>query len=238
MLIMRRFLSVGLLLLVLSGCQKVELYSELTQQEGNEILATLMERGIPTTKTQVKGLVTITVAQDRVAEAIAVLRAEGLPRDRFADLGDIFEKQGLISSPLEERVRYTYGLSQMLAEAINQIDGVLAARVLIVLPEDSRFGETINPASASVLVKYRPGMGVEESIPKIKMLVQNSVERLDYENISVTIFPAEQDRRLAEQLLESAPTTGGKGVVLPLILGVLLVAALGGNAWLYWRLRR
>jgi type III secretion protein J len=94
-----------------------------------------------------------------MSRAIELLRRQGFPRERFTDLGQIFQKQGLISSPMEERVRYTYGLSQMLAETLTQIDGVLSARVLIVLPEEAAFGQKPAPSSASVFVKYlaRPG---------------------------------------------------------------------------------
>lgn len=235
-----RWLMSGLLIFALAGCQKVELYSNLSEKEGNEILAVLLAHDIPATKARTKESVKIAVAEEHVAAAIETLRRYGFPRDRFTDLGQIFQKQGLISSPLEERVRYTFGLSQMIAETLNQIDGVLSARVLIVLPEDSQFGKTTPPSSASVFIKYLPGLGVEEAIPRIKMIVQNSVDGLGYDNISVVLFPARETPTVA---VSSAPdkvdaATTPFSMWLPVLLGGLLLAALVGNGYLFWRMRR
>ena len=228
------------LIFALAGCQKVELYSNLSEKEGNEILAVLLAHHIPATKTRTKESVKIAVAEEDVAAAIETLRRYGFPRDRFTDLGQIFQKEGLISSPLEERVRYTFGLSQMIAETLNQIDGVLSARVLIVLPEDSQFGKATTPSSASVFIKYLPGLGVEDAIPRIKMIVQNSVDGLGYDNISVVLFPARETPTAAlspagKADAEAAPSSTMR---LPILLGGLLLAALGGNGYLFWRMRR
>lgn len=221
------------LCLLLSACNDVDLYSNLTEKEGNEMLALLLEQNIPATKTRSKDTVKISVAQVDVARSIALLQSHGYPRDRFTHLGDIFQKQGLISSPLEERVRYTFGLSQMVAETLQQIDGVLAARVLIVLPEEAQFGKTTQPSSASVFIKYRPGLSVEEAIPKIKMIVQHSVDGLDYEKISVALFPTRDPPSTAEP-----PSTPASLPWLPLLLGAGLLMALIVNGYLFWRMRR
>lgn len=242
---LRRFLMGWVLVLGLTGCQ-VELYSNLSEKEGNEILAVLLSHDIPATKARGKEFVSITVDRADVATAIETLRRYGYPRDRFTNLGDIFQKQGLISSPLEERVRYTFGLSQMIGETLNQIDGVLTARVLIVLPEESHFGKPVKPSSAAVFIKYQPGLGVEEAIPKIKMIVQNSIEGLGYDNISVVLFPAREAPRpagTADPVPGSAsdPQTARDSqwgtMLLPAVLSGLLLA-LGGNVYLIWRIRR
>ena len=236
-----RWLIGWMLIFALTGCQKVELYSNLSEREGNEILAVLLSHQIPATKSRTKESVKITVAQDDVAAAIELLQLYGYPRDRFTHLGDIFQKQGLISSPLEERVRYTFGLSQMIAETINQIDGVLSARVLIVLPEDAQFGKITQPSSASVFIKYLPGLGVEDAVAKIKMIVQNSVNGLDYNKISVVLFPAREKSQspvIAPAPDKKADAASTLERLLPVILGGLLLLALGGNGYLLWRMRR
>ncbi|NEX17301.1 MAG: EscJ/YscJ/HrcJ family type III secretion inner membrane ring protein [Halochromatium sp.] len=235
---LRRWLIGCLCLLpLLTGCQKVELYSNLSEREGNEILAVLLDHHIAAAKTVTKELVTISVPEADVAYAIEVLLRQGLPRERFTDLGQIFQKQGLISSPMEERVRYTYGLSQMLAETLTQIDGVLSARVLIVLPEDAPFGQTAPPSSASVFIKYLPGMAVEESVPRIKTLVQNSVDGLSYDNISVALFPSADAFLDGEgiQPPEHPPRSPWPGIAI--VLAMLLAVSLGAAAYLGWRMR-
>lgn len=234
-------LMMTLLVLLLSGCQKVELYSNLTEREGNEILAVLLGHDIAATKSRAKEFVTISVPESEVARAIELLRQQGFPRERFTDLGQIFQKQGLISSPMEERVRYTYGLSQMLAETLTQIDGVLAARVLIVLPEEAAFGQKPVPSSASVFVKYRPSVEIEDSISRIKTLVQNSVDGLSYDKISVALFPqyeSPQTSMLGASLGDANRDAASPWPWVAALLGALLILSSGASAYLWRRMRQ
>lgn len=237
----RALLCIGLTLGLL-GCQGVELYAQLTEAEANEILAVLQVHGITATKVRNKDVVAITVRREATARAIAILDRYGLPQQTFVDLGTIFQKQGLISSPLEERVRFIYGLSQMIGETLTQIDGVLTARVLVALPEEVQFDQTPTPPSASVFIKYLPGHGVEEAIPRIKQIVQNSIERLDYDRIAVALFPA-QGVSLPLSGVDISTTAmntaePGSTTRLSWLLGALFLLALAGNGYLFWRLRK
>ena len=245
-----RKLALSLMLLAglvgLTAC-RVELYSGLQEKEGNEILAVLLSHNIPATKVLGKNnIVSIRVDEVDVASAIELLRHNGFPRDQFVNLGDVFQKQGLISSPLEERARYIYALSQTISETLSQIDGVLTARVHVVLPEKQALAEFVPPSSASVFIKYRPGMGIEEMVPNIKMIVQNSIEGLSYDKIGVALFPAQDT---ATTRIEGPPLNSVLGLriardslVQLLLLGIgfgaLLLLAVLGNAYLLWRMRR
>lgn len=234
-----RGLVIGMLIFILAGCQKVELYANLSEKDANKMLVILLSNHIPATKTRTKEFIQIWVPKEDVAVAVQILTRYGFPRDPFTDLGQIFQKQGLISSPLEERVRYTYGLSQMIGETLSQIDGVLSARVLIVLPESLQFGKTTNPSSASVFLKYLPGAGVEDAIPRIKMIVQNSVDGLQYDNIAVVLFPVpESMQQPLPVAVSDQATPGSLWLMLAAVLGGLLILALGGNGYLFWRMRR
>ena len=121
---------------------RVELMGAIPEDEANDILAALIKVDIPAEKVPGKeGMVSILVDGDKVGRALEVLRENALPRERFAGIGQIFKKEGLISSPLEERARYIYALSQELSNTLSKIDGVLTARVHVVLPERGVAGE-------------------------------------------------------------------------------------------------
>src|SRR3569832_728591 len=117
-------------LLALSGCDSyVPLFAAMSERDANEVIESLAEAGIPARKVPAKEGIGVEVPQPSVARAIGHLSNEGLPHERRSSMGDVFRKEGLISSPLEERARYLWALSQELSEAVSQIDGVMRARV-------------------------------------------------------------------------------------------------------------
>ena len=153
-----RFSALALLMLGLAGCGKVELYGKLTEAQANEMVAVLQNAGIAADKEKSgdNGFA-IETAQEDFARAVQTLKAQGYPRDEFASLGTVFKKEGFVSSPLEERARLVYGLSQELSNTVSQIDGVVQARVQLAMPEADPLSDKIKPSSASVFIKYRPG---------------------------------------------------------------------------------
>lgn len=175
----------------LAACE-TELYSSLPEEQANEMVALLIANGIDATKgTASKGLVPLSVPTSDMSRAIDILRSNGYPRDTFEDLGTVFEQKGLVSSPLEERVRYIYGLSQTLSETLSQIDGVVSARVHIVLAEGDTLTEKSGKSSASVFLKTRPGVDLSSKIPDIKQLVQAGIEDLAYDDVVVSLFESD-----------------------------------------------
>ncbi len=177
---------------ILGACGgKVELLKDIAEAEANEAIAVLLEAGVASSKIPGKdGVVSLEVEQTQVAKAIDILNAEGLPRERFAKMGDVFRKEGLISSPLEERARYIWALSQELSATLAQIDGVIKARVHVVLPEKSTGGDPALPSSAAVFIKYKHGVTIEDSVPQIKRLVSNSIPGLSAEKVTVVMLPS------------------------------------------------
>jgi type III secretion protein J len=184
-------LLIGLLLCVLAGC-KAELYTKISEPEANEMVAVLAASGMRSTKLSPEGKTwTVLVEESDIPKALEALRAQGLPRDRTQSLGDIFKKEGLVSTPSEERIRFIYAMSQELSRTLSQIDGVITARVHVVIPANDPLAEKISPSSASVFIKHRPTLSIQAITPAIKTLVQRSIEGLAYENVSVLFFPAD-----------------------------------------------
>jgi type III secretion protein J len=175
--------------LALTGCSKVSLYSQLNEQQANEMLALLLNAGVDADKESAEGKAWLLRTEKAdVPRALDVLRSYGYPRDQFQSLGDIFKKESYVSSPLEERVRYVYGLSQELGRTLSSIDGVTSARVHVALPEKDALSDKIRASSASVFIKHRPDAKIANHIAAIKALVVNSVEGLPYDNVTVTLF--------------------------------------------------
>jgi type III secretion protein J len=240
-----RGLAALLLALLLAACQ-VELFNSLSEREANDMLAILLRHGIDAQKVPVKeGLMSLTVEESRFAEAVELLRRYGYPRERFSSIGEIFKKEGLISSPLEERVRFVYALSQELSETISQIDGVLGARVHVVLPNNEMATESTVPSSAAVSIRHRADMALDRLIPQIKLLVVNSIEGLSYDKVSVVLFPIEEPVSAEEQLglrqigpLRLDPASVGGFWMIMGAVGGLAVLALAGCGVLGWLLLR
>lgn len=178
-------------ILVLVGCNRVDLYSNLDEQDANEMQAILLRQGIDCDKLTDKDLACkLRVAKSQLAAAVEILKGHGFPREKFTDMGVIFKKAGLVSTPQEDRIRFIYALSQEVAETISQIEGVITARVHIVLPENDPLSEYFQPSSASVFIKYRQSLDIQKFIHPIKQMVVNSIEGLNYEKVSVVPFPS------------------------------------------------
>lgn len=243
---LRALLTACVLSLAVAACgESVDLVGSLSESEANEILATLLQAGIEAEKVPVDdGLVTVQVDSAKVAEALQIMQANGLPREQFTRMGDVFKKEGLISSPLEERARYIYALSQELAETISKIDGVIVARVHVVLPDRTPgTAEIVAPSSAAVFIKYKEAYNLDNVVPQIKRLVTNSISDLNYDNVSVILVPSMVTASTAKAVtpdtvrflgVEMLAETKTAFAALFGILLIIAVAGVGGTATLYW----
>lgn len=191
-----------LVALLLSACE-AELYNNLDQRQANEMVGTLQQRGIPAQRVAVKGgQYTVVVDKGRFAEAISVLKEAGLPKQEFQNMGQVFKKDGLVSSPMQERAQMIFALSQELSRTVSEIDGVLSARVHLVLPENDPLRQQLVPSSASVFIRHRGDMSVGNLVPQVKMLVANGVAGLSYDKVSVVLVPVDAQKASQNQDLE------------------------------------
>ncbi len=185
----------ALLVLALAGCNSSsELYAGLSERDANDITAALSDHGIDARKTALgKQLFSVSVPASDFSRSVALLHAVGLPNSSFTRMGDVFKKDGMISTPTEERARFLYALSQELESTLSQIDGVVLARVHPVLPERVVPGEPVLPSSCSVLIKHVPGWDTAAYEPRIRKLVLASIPGLadTPEKVAVVFVPSE-----------------------------------------------
>lgn len=209
------------LLLLLIGC-KADLYTQVQEREANEMLALLLSKGVDTLRVTAKdGTSTIRVEEKQLAFAIDLLSAEGLPRQSFKSLGEVFKGSGLIASPTEERARYVYALSEELSRTISDIDGVISARVHVVLPKNDLLRQDTIPSSASVFIRHNSNANLSALLPQIKVLIANSIEGLSYDKVAVVFVPVERPPLEHPSALAVAPAQSAKSVSIPLLAAVI-----------------
>lgn len=197
MSLVRRVLVLLLTALVLPGC-KEPIHTRTTEHSANEVLSALLEAGVDAEKQRAdEKSFDVLVDERDMVRALAVLRTRGLPRARTDTLGDLFKKDGLVSTPAEERVRYIYGVSQELEKTLREIDGVVQGRVHVVIPANDPLLEVKKPSSASVFIKYRPPADPASLGPLVRSLVTRGIEGLDQEHVSVA-FVASEPAALAQ----------------------------------------
>ncbi|MDB5772251.1 MAG: hrcJ [Burkholderia sp.] len=178
-----RFLGMLCLAGTLTACGKtVVLQAGLSDADANEIVLVLDSNGIQVEKQKAKEGVNLIVKDSDLSRATGAMNSAGLPRRSLSNLGEVFKKQGMISTPLEERIRYLHGLSEELGFTLQQFDRVISARVHVVLPERVAPGEPVQPSSAAVFVKYRPPLDEDEIMPRIRKLVSASIPGLSSED--------------------------------------------------------
>lgn len=188
----------------------------------------------------------VSVDKTDLAAALEVLRAHGLPADRFVSMGDVFQKQGLVSTPSEERMRYIHAVSQELSHTLLKIDGVVAARVHVSVPANDPLRDEVRPSHAAVFVKHRPDADLRLLAPAIKELVAYSIDGLTHDNVSLSLFEA---RRGPSPGGGAGPPDTGPIQAWALVLAAAAIATLAlsllpgamrrrGHDWRRWLGRR
>jgi type III secretion protein J len=235
----RAVLVACLLATALGGC-KADLYTRLQEREANEMVALLLGNGFDAGRVQAKdGTSTVLIEQKQFARAVELLKASGYPHQTFTNLGEVFKGGGLIASPTEERARYVYALSEELSKTISDIDGVLSARIHVVLPKNDLLRQDATPSSASVFIRYDSRAPVKALLQQIKMLVANSIEGLSYEKVSVVLVPVERNEpQPITPAAATASATLGSVTDAMQWAAAIFGGLLAGAGGVYWFSRR
>ncbi len=220
------------LALLIAGCSQ-QLHGGLDEPSANEVVSALRVEGIDAHKAlEGEGRWKVTVADSDFAVAVQVMRRKNLPPRQFDGLGTVFKKESLVSTPTEERARLIHAMSQELERSLMQLDGVVVARVHPVIPPHDPLNPRTHAATASVLIKYRPGAEVAQRESLVRTLVASGVEGLSYDDVRVLMVAA-------EALPLSAAVEASRGRALPPVFWAVLALQLGllllGYFVLKWR---
>jgi|GEM_PF-3831886 len=219
------------LLFALTACQTA-LYTGLSERDAMQMVAILLQHGISASRIIAKdGTSTVEVSGSHVAEAVTTLQSAHYPRNAYSDMGKVFEHQGLIATPDAERAKLYFGIAQELEHTLNDIDGVVDARVHIAPAINDPVTGEDSPATAAVVLRYDSGAAMEGLLPKIKLLVANAVQDLTYEHVSVILLPVPHTAPPSLPASSSGPLT-----FIGWALALLWPAAGGG--WYLWTRKR
>jgi type III secretion system YscJ/HrcJ family lipoprotein len=167
--------AAALLVVAVSGCKK-DVIHNVTEAEANEIVVALADRGIAADKVFAKDdskkgpLYTIQVEEGYLVDAKRVLLDDQLPRPREHGLIDAFSTPSMIPTEVEEKARYLTALQGDLANTLEQVDGVVDAKVHLVMPESNPLeaARDLTTARSAVLVKYRGKVGEPKAEEQVK----------------------------------------------------------------------
>ena len=192
------------ILMLISAC-RLDIYTGLEEEQANAMLSVLLKRGIQAEKAPAgKNGYTISVDETELIEALQILRENSLPKDSFASLGTVFAGSGMISSALEENARLTWAISQELSNTFSRIDGVLTARVHVVLGVNDPLNNIKLPPSATVFLRHNPESIVVNMVADIRKGTASAVPGLNYDNVTVMLVPVRETVTIPKVTRKSA----------------------------------
>ncbi len=129
--------------------------------------------------------INISIAKEFAEEARIKMSQLGLPEGGAVGF-EIFDKaQSLGATDFDKRIQYVRAVSGELSRTISHMQGIAAARVQIVIPEQKAFGDRI-PGSASVILVLKNGFSIsDKQVKGIMHLIASSVEDIAPENVTV-----------------------------------------------------
>jgi type III secretion protein J len=218
------------------GCS-MPIQHGLDETAANEILTSLERAGIPASKNRDdEGVFAVVVAKSDGLRAMELMRSLGLPRGPRVGFGEIYKQPSLVPTPTEERARYVEALAGEIARTLETVEGVVSARVHLVLPEPDPLAVDGKPriaAQAAVLLKARANRPAPIGERDVQKLVAGSVPGLEPSAVAVVVTPASEiPAAQGATLVALGPlrmTPDSRGVfILGLVVVCTLVALLAG----------
>jgi type III secretion protein J len=207
----------------------------LDETAANEVLTALERGGIEASKARDESngeVFVISVPKVHTLRALQLLQSLGLPRGRRSGFGEIYKQASLVPTPTEERARYLEALAGEIERTLETVDGVVAARVHLVLPEPDPLAVDGKPrvaAQAAVLLKARPAPAALREA-EVQKLVAGSVAGLLPEAVAVVVTPATEAPSLRTPALASVGPLqvdrGSRKLLVGILLGGLAIIAM------------
>jgi len=208
------------------------LYSGLDRGEAARIVEKIRDAGVAYELKD--GGTTVYVDEEEVYSLRLQMASLGLPAGEQMGYS-ILDEESFGSSPFKQQVNYKRALEGELAKSIQLIDGIVSARVHIVKPKGTVLSKKTKGASATVMVRLKPGKRLTSSnVSAIVHLVAGGVEELSPQNVAVvdsngTLLTAGEDNSLAKRAATFLEYKAQVEEYLARKADTLLAAALGPN---------
>ena len=200
------------------------LFSGLDAKDTQQIAQELTAAGIPYDMTE--DGTGIEVSAEQVDKARMEVAAKGMPQSGRMGF-ELFDTPNWVGSEFDEKVNYQRALEGELEHTIGTLAVVRSARVHLVLPKDSLFGDEPQTAKASVVLQLRRSVMPPEQVEAIRSLVAGAVESLSPENVALVdadgrlnlaapsqgAAQGDAERGLEEKLVTMLEPTAGAGNV-------------------------
>jgi len=177
--------AIGTILYVSARPDYRLLYSGLTLEDAAQARERLEEERIPV-RLREHGQAIYVPAAD-VYRGRLMLATAGLPKDSSIGF-ELFEQPKFGLTEFAQQVNFQRALQGELERTITAIDGVQAARVMLVMPRDRMFApDRDKAASASIMLTLRRGQALSQhQVLSIRQLVSTAVPGLADGHITIT----------------------------------------------------
>jgi flagellar M-ring protein FliF len=156
--------------------------TNLNPADTNRVTQALASAGV--TYKVVNGGTEVDVLASQQSKAQVALASKGVGPGNHASLADM-SSLGLGATDFQQRVAFQRGLEGDIASQIEGIDGISAAQVQLVLPQDTLFQDQASAARASVLLTDN-GALTATTVAGIAHMVSSSVQGLDPNDVTIT----------------------------------------------------
>lgn len=163
----------------------VPVFEAITPMDASQIRKVLSYEKIPFESLREGRVINISVPKEYADQVKLKMAQLGLPEGGIVGFEIFDQSAGLGATDYDRRIKYIRAVSGELSRIISTMENINSARVQIVMPEKTLFGEKV-PGSTSVILNIGEGVIVtNEQVKGIMHLVASSVENVIPENVAV-----------------------------------------------------